>query len=261
VSESSDARSPAQGPQAVPSVPEPRRSSVGPGTSDTRVAPHRHLAGDPPEPPPSFPPRAEATAPDPADAAERVLTPDPASDPDAAVPAVPARRTGRGFRIAAALLAVSTALLIGSTAYLWRTSDAWEQRADDYEAVSHDLGSDLSDTRAELKATSEELEAVQSQLATAQARIIELANEKAQIGDDREAQRLLVDYQERVSSAAGKVALALDQCVRGQNQLIGYLQNAELYDPKDLDAYATDVQGLCQAATDANTALQAELSR
>lgn len=261
MSESGDPRSPAQGPQALPShVPEPRRPSTAPAASDTRVASHRHLATDRPAQPPSFAP-AGATPSGPSDGRTPTPTSGGTPDGDAPVPAVAARHPGRRVRVTAAILAVATALLIGSSAYLWRTSDAWEQRADDYEAVSHDLGSDLSDTRAELKATTDELEAVQSQLSTAQARIIELANEKAQIGDDREAQRLLVDYQERVSSAAGKVALALDQCVRGQNQLIGYLQNAELYDPKDLDAYATDVQNLCQAATDANTALQAELSR
>jgi len=257
VSESSDPRSPAQGPQVAPSqVPEPRRPPAAPD----RVTPHRHVATEASGPPPTFPPAGASTrATD--DSTLAATTSLETSDADAPVPAVATRRPGRRARVAAVLLAVTTALLIGSTAYLWRTSDAWESRADDYEAVSHDLGSDLSDTRAELKATTDELSAVQSQLSTAQARIIELANEKAQIGDDREAQRLLVDYQERISSAAGKVALALDQCVRGQNQLIGYLQNAELYDPKDLDAYAADVQDLCQAATDANSALQAELSR
>ncbi|MDO8107449.1 hypothetical protein Q6348_09600, partial [Isoptericola sp. b441] len=142
-----------------------------------------------------------------------------------------------------------------------RTSNAWESRAGDYATVSKDLGSDLADTRAELKTTSDELDAVRAQLSTAQKRIIELANEKAQIGDDREAQKLLADYQARVSDAAGQVALALDRCVRGQNQLIGYLQNAELYDPAELDSYATSVQDLCQKATDANTALQGELSQ
>ena len=257
MSESSDPRSPAQGPRVVPSqVPEPRRA---PAESDP-VTPHRHVATDTSAPPPTFPP-AGTSAPA-ADGRMLAATGSlDSGDADPPVPAVATRRPGRRAKVAAALLAVTTALLIGSTAYLWRTSDAWENRAGDYEAVSRDLGSDLSDTRAELRATADELTAVQSQLSTAQARIIQLANEKAQIGDDREAQRLLVDYQERVSSAAGKVALALDQCVRGQNQLIGYLQNAELYDPKDLDAYASDVQDLCQAATDANSALQAELSR
>lgn len=257
VSESSDPRSPAQGPQVAPSqVPEPRRPSA---VSDRLAAP-RHVAAGASGPPPTFRTAGIATPDEGGSTLAADDSPD-ASGAGAPVPAVSTRRPGRRAKVAALILAVTTAILIGSTAYLWRTSDAWEGRADDYEAVSHDLGSDLSDTRAELKATTDELSAVQSQLSTAQARIIELANEKAQIGDDREAQRLLVDYQERISSAAGKVALALDQCVRGQNQLIGYLQNAELYDPKDLDAYATDVQNLCQAATDANTALQAELSR
>ena len=66
---------------------------------------------------------------------------------------------------------------------------------------------------------------------------------------------------QRIPDAAGRVAKALDQCVQGQNRLIGYLRDAALYDPKDLDAYSTSVQQLCQQATDANTGLQGELSR
>ena len=159
------------------------------------------------------------------------------------------------------VLAVTSLGLGIAVSYLWRVADAWEERAGDYEQASHELGGALADTRATLDTTNVNLDGVRDQLSTAQARIIELANEKAQLGDDREAQRLVTDYQERISEAAGRVALALDQCVRGQNQLIGYLENSELYDPEDLDQYAVEVQDLCQAATDANTALQAELSR
>lgn len=184
--------------------------------------------------------------------------------PEAGDEPAPAPRrhvVARGWRTTAIALGLVTVLLAAGSAYLWRTSDAWQQRAEDYEAAGRDLGVRLADERAALEATTADLEAVRDQLATAQTRIIELANEKAQIGDDREAQRMLVDYQERVSDAAGRVAKALDQCVQGQNRLIGYLRNAALYDPKDLDAYSTSVQDLCQQATDANSALQGELSR
>lgn len=257
---------------------------------DPRPAPARHEA-QPHAPfvtmPPAFPPRSRPSSPTPSPTVERAgaagavptapgavpTAPGAVSSTPGAVPSTPGwsaataepeaspEVTGRGRRWPVVLLAFVTVVLAGSVVYLWRTSDAWEQRADGYQAISTDLGAELADTIAELDATTTELEAVSTQLATAQTRIIELANEKAQISDDREAQRLLVDYQERVSDAAGRVALALDQCVRGQNQLIGYLENAEQYEPEDLKAYEADVQDLCQAATDANTALQSELSR
>ncbi|MCV2393398.1 hypothetical protein OEB99_03685 [Actinotalea sp. M2MS4P-6] len=221
------------GPDAPTQVPAPRHISTSPFPAAPRI---------PPPEPNRQSPAAHAALP-----------------PAAVVPA--RRRTPRRWQVATGLLLLCTAVLAASTTYLWRTSDAWEERAGDYEAVSRDLGAQLADTKQELDSTMGELDAVSAQLQTAQTRIIELADEKAQIGDDREAQRLLADYQERVTEAAGRVALALDQCVQGQNQLIGYLENADLYDPADLDAYATDVQDLCQAATDANTALQSELAR
>jgi hypothetical protein len=159
-----------------------------------------------------------------------------------------------------ALAATSTALLALS-AYLWAASEAWQDRAETYATANTQLGSELASSTVAFNDVSTELDAVRIQLTTAQDRIIELADEKAQIGDDREAQRMLADYQERVSEAAGTVALALERCVQGQNQLIGYMENADSYDPVELDAYAAEVQSLCQNATDANTALQRELNQ
>ncbi|NCT89944.1 hypothetical protein GXB85_03110 [Cellulomonas sp. APG4] len=153
-------------------------------------------------------------------------------------------------------------------AYLWRTSDAWEGRAEAYRGEAAELGTELATTRAELEGARSELAAVRDQLSTANTRIAELANEKAQVGDDREAQRQLADYQERVTEAAGDVALALDQCVQGQQQLITYLRaqadappDQKPYDEAALTQYATDVDTLCQAATEANATLQTELER
>ncbi len=119
----------------------------------------------------------------------------------------------------------------------------------------------LATTRGELEGVTGELEAVRTQLEAAQQRITELADEKARIGDDREAQAQLLDYQNRVSEAAGTVASALDRCVQGQNQLITYLQTPERYDPSELRRFGQDVERLCQAASEANTALQAELAK
>lgn len=167
-------------------------------------------------------------------------------------------------RTALAVLSLGLLLLlvlaVTATAYLYGTSRAWQERAETYLETSRTLGQDLATARGELAGARSELAAVRGQLTTAQARIIELADEKAKVGDDREVQRQLVDYQVRVNEAAGRVALALDECVQGQNQLIGYLQEAARYDAVELAQFGADVQALCQAATEANIALQRELS-
>ena len=155
------------------------------------------------------------------------------------------------------LLAAVTAAAV----HLYRTSEAWEGRASEYLGAARVLGDDLAANRAELAGAQSELEAVRAQLTTAQERIVQLADEKARLGDDREVQSQLVDYQQRITDAAGRVALALDQCVQGQDKLIGYLKEADRYDPAELDQYGIDVQALCRTATEANTALQEELSR
>ena len=105
------------------------------------------------------------------------------------------------------------------------------------------------------------LTAVREQLATATTRITELANEKAQIGDEVATQQQLTDYQKRIGAAAATVASALDRCVTAQQTLIGYLRDAASYSSTDLARYSSDVDALCRSARDANTALQTELAQ
>lgn len=183
-------------------------------------------------------------------------------------PAPVPRRRRTLVRVALAVLGLLLAVATVAVVHLWRTSDAWETRAATYEGEAEGLGIELATTRAELEGARSELAAVRDQLSTANTRIAELANEKAQIGDDREAQRQLADYQERVTEAAGGVALALDQCVQGQQQLITYLRaqadappDQRPYDEAALTQYAADVDALCQTATEANATLQTELER
>lgn len=180
----------------------------------------------------------------------------PRTDP-APAPDHPARTALAVLTLGLLLLLV---LAVTAAAYLYGTSMAWQDRAETYLETSRTLGQDLATARGELAGARSELAAVRGQLTTAQTRIIELADEKARVGDDREVQRQLVDYQVRVNEAARRVALALDECVQGQNQFIGYLQEAERYDAVDLAQFGADVQALCQAATEANIALQRELS-
>lgn len=158
-------------------------------------------------------------------------------------------------------MSVLLVLTLGLAGYLWITTRAYRDLAASTEARARVIGTDLASTRAQLAGATDELAGVRSQLKTAQARITALADEKAQAGDAREAQLQLLDYQQRVSAAAGTVASALDHCVQGQDQLISYLKNPSAYDPAQLQAFGTQVSGLCQSATDANKALQDELAK
>lgn len=172
--------------------------------------------------------------------------------------APPARRRRRGWGLAtlAVLLVAATAL----ATVLWLRVVSWQDYAAQVEDRGRDVGSELATLRAQHEGTLGELAAVSDQLATAQERIVQLADEKAQVGDDREVQRQLVDYQARISRAAANVASALSTCIDAQNQLITYLEDAESYDPADLERFKGDVQGVCAAATDANTELQRQLA-
>ncbi|WP_231384195.1 hypothetical protein [Cellulomonas sp. URHD0024] len=141
------------------------------------------------------------------------------------------------------------------------TTQAWEDSSAGWERLANKAATDLATTQSDLAAAQASLDTTTSQLATAQARITELANEKAQLGDTSATQQQLADYQSRVSSAAGEVATALTACIDSQQQLIGYLKEADQYDAGQLTQFGQDVQTLCGQATDANTALQAELKR
>ena len=208
------------------------------------------------QPAPSFPPQPPAV-----DESTPILvsSPEGTVEPEAALDARLPR--GRARRVLTAALVVVALGLAGATGYLYRTSNAWQDRADQYEAASAALGADLSASAQDLDGAQAQLVAVAAQLTTAQDRIVELADEKAQVGDDREAQRLVADYQARVSTAAGRVALLLDRCVKGQDQLIGYLGTPDRYPKAELDAFAAEVTASCTAATEANDALQTELGK
>ncbi|WP_262348238.1 hypothetical protein [Cellulosimicrobium cellulans] len=168
------------------------------------------------------------------------------------------RRRRRPWAVVA--LSVLLVLVTALAAYLWVRTVRFEEYADGLEAEGRAIGTELATLRTQHEGTVAELSAVTEQLATAQGRITQLADEKAQVGDDREVQRQLVDYQERISQAAANVASALSTCIDAQNQLITYLEDAAAYDPADLQRFKSDVQGVCNAATVANTELQRQLA-
>lgn len=171
-------------------------------------------------------------------------------------------------RAGAAAAVVLVGVLACLAGYLWISATEWRDNAGAYQRAASDLGDDLAASRNQLAGSQAELEAVRAQLSTAHARIVELADEKNQALDDWEITQQLVDYQQRVSEAAGGVALALDRCVQGQQELIGYLEqqvqpapSAPPYDPEQLAEFETQVEALCQEASEANIGLQLELAR
>nr|WP_241744290.1 hypothetical protein [Cellulosimicrobium arenosum] len=150
--------------------------------------------------------------------------------------------------------------MLGLAAYLWVTTTRWQESSADWEDEARSLGADVASLQSELDGANAELDSARTQLGTAQDRIADLANEKAQLGDENEASQQYLDYQSRVSDAAGTVAAALTQCTTAQSELIGYLDDPDAYDQEDLDRFAEQVDDLCQAATDANDQLQLELA-
>ncbi|MFI6425235.1 hypothetical protein [Promicromonospora sp. NPDC050880] len=168
---------------------------------------------------------------------------------------VPAPGPRRGSRWLAVLLVATIAV----GAYLWVTTVRWQRNAAEWEEKAHEYAEEVATLRMQLDAAGSELQAARDQLSTATARITDLANEKAQLGDENVASQQYLDYQTQVSAAAGTVASALGQCVSGQEQLVGYLKEADQYQAEDLRRYERQVNALCDEAEQANQTLQQEL--
>lgn len=167
----------------------------------------------------------------------------------------PVPRRGRASRVLALLLVATIAV----GAYLWLTTISWQRSAAEWEQKAHEHAEEVASLRMQLDGASSELEAARGQLSAATARITDLANEKAQLGDENVASQQYLDYQTQVSGAAATVASALGQCVSGQKQLVGYLKDADQYQTADLQRYEEQVNSLCADAEHANEALQREL--
>ncbi len=169
----------------------------------------------------------------------------------------PARAPGprRGSRVLALVLVATIAV----GAYLWLTTVRWQHTSAEWEEKAHGYADEVASLRMQLDGANSELQAARDQLSAATARITDLANEKAQLGDENVASEQILNYQTQVSAAAATVASALGQCVSGQEQLVGYLKDADQYEPADLSRYEREVNALCADAEDANEALQKEL--
>lgn len=168
---------------------------------------------------------------------------------------------GRRWKVSTWTLLVVFLAVTALAVYLWVTTTQWEHASDEWETQARDLGNQVAQLDDDLSGATAELEQARDQLTTAQDRITDLADEKAQLGDENVVSQQYLDYQERVSGAAGTVATALNRCTDAQAELIGYLEDRDAYDPTDLERFASDVDELCQSAKDANTQLQTELDQ
>jgi septal ring factor EnvC (AmiA/AmiB activator) len=173
----------------------------------------------------------------------------------ASTPPLPRRRRRGGT----AVLVVALLAVLALGAYLWVAADRWHADSDAWQTQARAQAQHVLELRSQLEAARAELTSARDQLSTATARITALADEKAQLGDANAASQQYLDYQKRVSEAAGVVAEALGRCTSGQSQLIQYLRSPDEYDPAELERFADQVDALCQQATDANASLQQEL--
>lgn len=162
-----------------------------------------------------------------------------------------------------AALFVFAALL----AYVGIAGATWKNYADQIDNVNSELGTTVAQLRTDLAGTHAELEVVHTQLATAQTRISELANEKAQVGDQSEFRKQLLEYQQRISVAGGTVASKLTTCIAGLRQLIDVLQtqpgggNSAGNDSSQVTQLKERVDKECAEAQSANDNLQKELQK
>jgi len=158
------------------------------------------------------------------------------------------------------LLVVGAAVGTTTVSSLQHRNDQWRATSAAWEKLAHDAATSEASARTELAQREADLAAVKKQLAAAKKRITALADEKAQLADKSAGRQQQLDYQARVSQAAGDVTAALDKCVAGQEQLIAYLDDASRYDADDLARFRADVSSVCGDATKAGDALQSVLS-
>lgn len=164
------------------------------------------------------------------------------------------------------VLTVALVLALGATsalaAYLWRTTDEWHAEALRVRAVASELTAERDTLAADLAQAERDLDATDQQLREVQDRLLSLADERAQTGDELEFTRLL-------AQDVATVAAQLEQCVTGQTQfqdeLLTVLNDIEQYDvaavAESAQDFADEVNTFCNAAVQASDALQEELDQ
>lgn len=141
----------------------------------------------------------------------------PLGSPDSSQP-----RPQRKVSTLTALVAV-IAVLVCACAYVTYLAVRWSDFGEATHAANQELGLSIAQTTEELESARASLEATRSQLTTAQQRISELANEKAEAGDDREQQRIRAEDTFAVATESLGVSSDLAQCLTLQNTALSHL--------------------------------------
>ena len=180
----------------------------------------------------------------------------PASSGAHALP--PARR--RKAPVVAVVLAVLLVVAVGAGAYLAVLSNQWHERSGAWESESRMLGEKVANLTTDLSGMTAELTLTREQLATAQTRITELADEKAQVGDDRENQKILASDIQAVAQEALDVSASLGDCISAQNTALSYLTVPDSATPEALQASIDQANSVCTAAIKDYNSLQQDLA-
>ncbi len=194
---------------------------------------------------------------DPANDETALLT--PVTDHTHALDRIPLTQRRR-WQVALGSLGGIAALLLALTVYLWISSNSWQQRADELTVAAYDIGERLATEEEQVLAQQQQLDLLTQQLDTAQARLLALADEKAQERDSALDAQQEIDYLRELASIGGAVALTLTRCVEDHKTLVGYLKNIELYGAQEVADFEAAVNQICTAAINAATVYQEQLT-
>ena len=186
-----------------------------------------------------------------------VLT--PVSDGTAALDRIPVSRQ-RLWIVITSLLAVFLIVTIGLLVKTRNSALQWERQVEDVKAQNYDLGVRLADEQTQVVNLQGQNDQVSSQLKTVQQKVLDLADEKAQQGDNVEFYAREIDNLTTALSTAKSVANALDRCIEGKTQLIGYMNEADKYDPIEIVDFEASLKIKCDNAIAANVELQRVLA-
>ena len=151
-------------------------------------------------------------------------TPHIGSDVPSNAQSKPPTRKRRSRFIRIATVALISALFAGTVTSIV-LAQRWSQYSTQVDAANVRLGEQISQTLADLDSAKASLSSTRDQLATAQKRISQLATEKAQVGDDRENQRILAQDTAAIANEALSTSQDLGQCVSQQTDLVSQLSN------------------------------------
>ncbi len=186
-----------------------------------------------------------------------VLT--PVSDGTTALDRIPVSRQ----RLWIAVTAVLTILLFVAIWLMMQTRSSalkWEQQVEDVKAQNYDLGQRLAGEQSQVVDLQGQNDQISGQLKTTQQKILDLADEKAQQGDNVEFYAREIDNLTTALATAGAVSNSLDRCIAGKTQLIGYMKEADQYDPIEIADFEASLKIKCDNAVAANVELQRVLA-